>query len=89
MLFVTIVAIMFLCVLDALLTLYLMTYGASEINPFMAYLLNIGPSAFIIPKFSITMLATFGLFMFRDVVVRKLNVGTTYCCTSLGGFTQL
>ena len=42
----------------------------------MAYLLTIGPSAFTIPKYGITILATFGMFMFRDVVVRKLNVST-------------
>ena len=75
-LFITIVGILFLCVIAALLTVYLLNKGAYEINLLMAYLLNIGPHAFIIPKYGITMIATFALFMFRGVVVRKLNVST-------------
>ena len=73
-LFVTIVAILFLCVLDALLTLYLLNHGAYEVNPIMAYLLNIGPYAFYITKYAITIIATFGLFLLRGVVIQKLNV---------------
>ena len=75
-LFLAIVGILFLCIIDAILTLFLLNHGAHEINPLMAYLLNIGPSAFIIPKYAITMVATFCLFMFRGVVVRKLNLST-------------
>ena len=75
-LFLAIVGILFLCIIDAVLTLFLLNHGAHEINPFMAYLLNIGPSAFIIPKYLITMTATFCLFMFRGVVIRKLNLST-------------
>ena len=75
-LFVAIVGILFLCIIDAVLTLFLLNHGAHEINPLMAYLLNIGPSAFIIPKYLITMTATFCLFMFRGVVIRKLNLST-------------
>jgi hypothetical protein len=75
-LFVTIVSLLFLCALDAILTLFLLNHGAYETNPVMAYLLNIGPYAFIIAKYSITVIATFGLFMFRAVVIRKLNVST-------------
>ena len=76
MLFVAIMAILFLCVLDALLTLYLLNHGAYETNPIMAYLLSIGPYAFFIPKYVLTIFGTFGLFMFRGVVIRKLNVST-------------
>jgi hypothetical protein len=75
-LFVTIVGIMFLCVIDALLTLFLLNHGADETNPIMAYLLSIGPYAFFVPKYAITMIATFCLFIFRGVVVRKLNLST-------------
>ncbi len=73
-LFVPIVAILFLCVLDALLTLFLLNHGAYEINPIMAYLLNIGPYAFFITKYAITIIATFGLFMLRGIVIQNLNV---------------
>jgi len=75
-LFVTIVGILFLSVIDALLTLFLLNHGACEVNPLMAYLLNIGPYAFFIPKYGMTIFATFGLFMFRAVVVQRFNIDT-------------
>jgi hypothetical protein len=75
-LFLTIVAILFLCVIDAILTLYLLNLGAYETNPIMAYLLNFGPYVFFIPKYIMTVFGTLGLFMFRCVVIRKLNVRT-------------
>ena len=40
----------------------------------MAYLLNIGPYAFFITKYAITIIATFGLFMLRGIVIQNLNV---------------
>lgn len=75
-LFVAIVGILFLCVIDALLTLYLLNHGASETNPLMAYMLDHGPYAFFVFKYGLTMIATCALFMFRGVVVRRLNVST-------------
>jgi hypothetical protein len=75
-LFVTIVAILFLCVVDALLTLYLLNHGANEINPIMAYTLNAGPYAFFAAKYAMTIMATIGLFIFRGVVIQKTNVST-------------
>jgi hypothetical protein len=84
-LFVAIVGILFLCVIDAILTLYLLNRGAYESNPLMAYLLNFGPYALFITKFAMTILGTFALFMFRGVVVRKLNV-TTHSFLYLAGW---
>jgi hypothetical protein len=75
-LFATIVAILFLCVIDALLTLYLLKHGAYEINPIMVYLLKIGPHVLFIFKYALTCVATFCLFMFRAVIIRKFNVST-------------
>ena len=69
-----IVAILFFCVLDALLTLFLLNHGAYETNPIMAYLLNIGPYAFYITKYAITIIATVGLFLLRGFVIQKLNL---------------
>jgi hypothetical protein len=76
MLFVAIVGIFFLCAIDALLTLYLLSHGAYEVNPLMAYLLNHGTYAFFVFKYGLTLIATCALFMFRGVVIRKLNVTT-------------
>ena len=73
-LFAAIVVILFLCVLDALLTLFLLNHGAYETNPIMAYLLNIGPYAFYFTKYAITIIATFGLLMFRGMLIQKFNL---------------
>jgi hypothetical protein len=75
-LFVTIVGILFLCVIDAILTLFLLNHGAHEANPIMAYLLSLGSYAFFVPKFVLTIIATICLFMFRGVVVQKINLST-------------
>lgn len=75
-LFFTFVGILFLCVLDAFLTLYLLNHGAYEINPLMALMLDHGPYAFFIFKYGLTIIAAFCLLMFRCVVVQKLNVST-------------
>jgi len=75
-LFVAIVGILFLCVIDALLTLYLLNHGAYETNPLMAYMLDHGPYAFFVFKYGLTMIATCALFILRGVVVRKFKVTT-------------
>lgn len=89
LLFVPIVAILFLCVLDALLTLFLLNHGAHEANPIMAYLLNIGPYAFYITKYAITIIATFGLFMLRDFVIQKLNLSVPLLLYFISGFYSI
>lgn len=58
------------------MTLYLLNHGANEINPLMAYLLKIGPYAFFVFKYGLTIIATFCLLMLRGVAVRKLNLST-------------
>ena len=75
-LFATICAILFLCVIDALLTLYLLNHEAYEINPIMEYLIKIGPYTFFLFKYALTCIATFGLFLFRRFFIRRLNVST-------------
>jgi len=75
-LFVVISAILFLCVIDAFLTLFLINHGAYETNPIIACLYYLGPHIFFIPKYALTILATFSLLMFKGVVIRKFNVST-------------
>ena len=74
LLFATICTILFLCVIDALLTLFLINHGAYEIIPIMAFLMKIGPYTFFIFKYALTCIVMFGLFLFRKVVIIKLNV---------------
>ena len=75
-LFVAIVGIFFLCAIGALFTRFLLDHGAYEVNPLMDYLLNHVPYTFFVFKYGLTMIATCALFMFRGVVVRRLNVST-------------
>ena len=55
-LFFTIVSILFLCVLDALLTLFLLHHGAYEISPVMAFFLKFGPFIFFTSKYLLTII---------------------------------
>jgi hypothetical protein len=48
------IGILLLSVIDALLTLTLMTYGAQEANPLLAFLLGAHPRLFAIAKMSLT-----------------------------------
>ena len=48
-----------LSILDAMLTLFLVSHGAAGVNPVMAYFLNHGPLAFFSAKYVFT-----GVFVF-------------------------
>jgi hypothetical protein len=55
---VAILAVVFLSViLDGFLTLLLLDRGAYEVNPLMAYVLDISPSAFLAGKYALTCMA--------------------------------
>ena len=75
-LFAAIVVTLFLSVLDALLTLYLINHGAYEVNPVMAYYLNVGPYAFFSVKYGLTCIAVIVLLMFRNVFLRTIRIFT-------------
>jgi hypothetical protein len=75
-LFFTIVSILFLCVLDALLTLFLLAQGAYEISPVMAYFLKFGPFVFFISKYLMTITALICFLMFRNIAVRIIKIRT-------------
>lgn len=75
-LFAAIIAIIFLSVIDALLTLYLMNHGAYEVNPVMAYYINVGPYTFFTLKFALTIIGTITLLIFRDIIPQLFKVHT-------------
>ena len=75
-LFAAIVVTLFLSVLDALLTLYLINHGAYEVNPIMAYYLDVGPYAFFSVKYALTCVAVIVLLMFRNVFLRTIRIFT-------------
>ena len=75
-LFFIIVSILFLCVLDALLTLFLLRQGAYEISPVMAYFLKFGPFVFFTSKYLMTITALICFLMFRNIAVRIIKIRT-------------
>jgi len=75
-LFGAIVVILLLSVADALLTLLLMDHGAVEINPVMAYYLNIGPYTFLTVKYLLTCLAVFLLLICQNIFLRTIKIYT-------------
>ena len=75
-LFGAIVLILFLSVADALLTLLLTGHGAIEINPVMAYYLNIGPYTFLTVKYLLTCLAVIVLLLCQNIFLRTIKIYT-------------
>ena len=75
-LFFTIISILFLCVIDALLTLLLSNQGNYKINPVMAYFLDIGPYTFFISKYLLTIIPTIFLLIYSHMVIRIIKVST-------------
>jgi hypothetical protein len=72
--FLSILAITLLSVIDGFLTLSLINHGAYETNPFMAFCLKAGPIAFIAVKYALTSFGVLILFIFRNIVLRKIKV---------------
>ena len=72
----TIISILFLSVIDALLTLSLLNLGAYETNPVMAFFLKFGPYTFFISKYLLTIIALICLLMCRNVVLRIIKIST-------------
>ena len=71
--FAAIVLILLLSVLDALLTLYLVEKGSTELNPVMSYFLKYGPFVFMGAKYFLTCLGVVILLLFRNTL-RKRSV---------------
>ena len=72
--FAAIVAILFFSVIDGLLTLILLGHGAKEINPLMAYLLEIEPLLFMTVKYLLTCVSLVDLLIFRNVFLQKIKI---------------
>ena len=72
-LFGAIVLILLLSVLDALLTLYLIDRGSTELNPVMSYFLKYGPFVFMGAKYFLTCMGVVILLLFHNTL-RKRSV---------------
>ena len=71
--FAAIVLILLLSILDALLTLYLIENGSTELNPVMSYFLKYGPYVFMGAKYFLTCMGVVVLLLFRNTL-RKRSV---------------
>jgi hypothetical protein len=74
--FAAIVAILLLSVLDALLTLYLIENGSTELNPVMSYFLKYGPFVFMGAKYCLTCAGVVILLLFRNALRKRSPVHT-------------
>jgi len=75
-LFGAILLILFFSVLDALLTLFLIDHDATELNPVMAYYLNVGPYAFFSVKYLLTSVAVIFLLLCQNVFLPTIRIYT-------------
>jgi hypothetical protein len=75
-LFVGIVMVLSLSLLDAMLTLTLVSRGARELNPVMAYYLSHGPHVFLSVKYGLTALSVLLIVLLKD------NLPNRYCLNS-------
>jgi hypothetical protein len=75
-LFISIMIVLSLSLLDALLTLILLSRGATELNPVMDYYLRHGPEVFLIVKYGLTAFSIFLIFLLNDVLKARYGLGT-------------
>lgn len=68
-----IMIILLFSVLDALFTLFLTGNGSDELNPVMAYFLNLNPWAFISVKYFLTCVSVIILLIFHNYYYPKIN----------------
>jgi hypothetical protein len=72
-LFAAILGILCLSLLDAVLTLYLVEHGSTELNPIMDYFLRKGPLIFTVAKYILTCIAVIIFLVLANSVVPRSN----------------
>jgi hypothetical protein len=72
--FYAVTLILLLSVVDALLTLYLISAGAEELNPVMAYFLDIGPNVFMMAKYGITATSVVIVVLLNYVFIQRIRL---------------
>ena len=71
-----ITSILFLSVIDALLTLFLISRGAFELNPVMAYYIELGPYSFLAIKYALTCVGVISFLLLRNIYIRPFRMYT-------------
>lgn len=75
-LFVGIMAVLCLSLLDALLTLILISQGARELNPVMQYYLSHGPQVFLLVKYGLTAFSVLIIVLLKESFITRYRIGT-------------
>jgi hypothetical protein len=75
-LFIAIMFILGLSLLDALLTMILLSQGAKELNPVMRYFLSHGPRVFIFVKYVLTVLSVLIIVFVKEAFAARYKIGT-------------
>jgi len=78
-LFGVIVLTLLLSVADAVLTLLLISHGAVEINPVMAFYLDLGPYTFLLVKYALTSVGLMILLVFRNRFLNSMGIEAGAC----------
>jgi hypothetical protein len=73
-LFGIIVLILLLSVADAVLTVLLISHGAVEINPVMAFYLDVGPYTFLFVKYALTSVGLLILLVCRNRFLNSMGI---------------
>ena len=73
-LFILILIVVLLSIVDAILTLFLVNKGATEINPIMAYCLSLGPSMFVLAKYALTCISVLVLLVLSNVFIFRIKI---------------
>lgn len=77
-LWIVLLSVLFLCVVDAYLTMLLLDTGiAEEANPIMAFYLGYGPQPFIIMKLLLTATPLFFFCLFKDFTITKISLASS------------
>jgi hypothetical protein len=65
-------------VLDGLFTLYLVQHGAEEINPVMAFFLNLGAGPFLAAKYTLTGVSILALLIHKNYYLGKTRISVKH-----------
>ena len=66
--------VLFLSLLDALLTLTLIAQGATELNPVMHYFLGHGPQIFLLVKYGLTALSVMIIVIAKEPISARYHI---------------
>jgi hypothetical protein len=71
-----VILVLSLSLLDAFLTLILLSQGATELNPILNYYLSHGPSVFLLVKYGLTVFSVLIILLMKDLLATRCLLST-------------